>query len=202
MNRALKFIRSSLLRCARLWLAAVVLLFPLAGQSATAEGYAAFARRLVAGPPPGAAVAPDIESAIFASLNSYRASKGRKALQRAPDALVLAARAHAMDLLQMAKVSHVASTGHDFESRMRVVLGKSMFLPVMAENAARDRKEGLNDADKAHALMKQWINSPRHRKSLTDRSYVAVAIGAVRRGSHVYGVQIFVGPQTQSNMFP
>jgi uncharacterized protein YkwD len=201
MKKAPILPHGSFRRCMRLLVVAALALAPMAVSAAGAEGYQAFAKQLVAAPPAGAAVAEDVEAAILRSLNSYRASKGRKPLPRASAQLVLAARAQAMDLLQMGTVGHVASTGHSFESRMRAILGKSMFLPAMAENAARDRKKGLDSAGKGQALMTQWIKSPRHRKSLTDLSYVAVAIGAVRRGDEVYAVQIFVGPETKTNLF-
>jgi uncharacterized protein YkwD len=170
----------------------------LAGNPAKAETYASVLARVNDSLPQGIEMAADVEAAILLELNAYRVSKGRRALRLVEPDLVLAARAHALDLLTMGKVGHVASTGHSFESRMRAALGQSM-LPAMAENVARDRKHGLDDARKAQALMGQWIDSPRHRKSLTDRSYVAVAIGAVRQGDHVYAVQIFSGPQVKTN---
>ena len=98
-------------------------------------------------------------------------------------------------------MGHTASTGHGFESRMRAILGKSMFLPAMAENAARDRRKGKGNLEKAQGLMAQWIKSPGHRKNLGNMSYMTVAIGAVRRGDEVYAVQIFVGPETKTNLF-
>jgi uncharacterized protein YkwD len=153
-------------------------------------------------PAEGAEIADDIEQSIFLALNAYRVSKGRKPIATAGDDLVMAARAHAMDLLAMGQVGHVASTGKNFESRMRALRGGGVvLLPSMSENAARDRRKGVSNSAKALAIMQQWITSPRHRKSLTDKSYVAVAIGAVRKGDAVYAVQIFVGPETKNNLF-
>ena len=189
-------------RCMRLLLVAPLWAALMTGAAAPAlaESYRAFAERILNEPPAGAVVARDLEAAILDGLNSYRKSKGRKPLASGPPELVMAARAHALDQLMMGKVGHVASTGHGFESRMRAVLGQAMFLPAMAENAARDRRAGLDSEAKARALMEQWIKSPRHRKSLTDRSYVSVAIGAVRLGDQVYAVQIFSAPQVKTNI--
>jgi uncharacterized protein YkwD len=187
--------------CIGLWFLAVSFVLAPVGLVSAAESYRAFAERIVAKPPEGAKIVEDVERAILQSLNSYRASKGRKPLKRAPPALVLAARAQALDLMQTNSMGHGASTGHNFESRMRAILGKAMFLPAMAENAARDRRKDVDNAGKAQGLMTQWIKSPRHRKNLTNLSYVAVAIGAVKRGDEVYAVQIFVGPETKTNLF-
>lgn len=201
MNKASIFQLRSLIGCICVSVLVLAGWLALASVSVSAESYKGFVERILANPPQGALVAEDIERAIFRSLNSYRASKGRKALKRASQTLLLAARAQAMDLLQTKSMGHSASTGHSFESRMRAMLGGPMFLPAMAENAARDRRKDVDSAAKAQGLMAQWIKSPGHRKSLTNLSYVAVAIGAVRRGDEVYAVQIFVGPETKTNLF-
>jgi uncharacterized protein YkwD len=49
-------------------------------------------------------------------------------------------------------------------------------------------------------LVAQWIKSPGHRKNLTDRTYVSIAIGVVTSGDDIYAVQIFSGPQVKTNM--
>lgn len=201
MKKAPIFWIRSLAGCIGLYLPIVMAVLWLSQSAYGAEGYRDFAERLLAAPPQGMEAAEDIERAIFQSLNAYRASKGRKALKRASPALQMAARAQAMDLLQSDAMGHAASTGHSFESRMRAMLGGPMFLPAMAENAARDRRKNVGSAAKAQGLMQQWIESPPHRKSLTDLTYAAVAVGAARRGDEVYAVQIFVGPETKTNLF-
>ena len=170
---------------------------------ARAEGrYEMQARDLVANPPDGAAISEEAERAVLLAVNAYRKSKGRPALALADDTLLFAARAHAMDLLAMGQVGHVSSGGYSFESRIRSLRGGGMLiLPAMAENAARDRRHGVSLSEKAQAILQQWIDSPRHRKSLTDRSFVAVATGAARKGDAIYVVQIFVGPETKNNLF-
>jgi uncharacterized protein YkwD len=187
------------------WLQAVVIFTGLIvgpGTAHAGEGYVAHAEALLAQPSGDAQITEDIEQAILVSLNAYRASKGRKALTKASPDLVMAARAHAMDLLAMGKVGHVASTGHNFDSRMRALKGGGMvLLPAMAENAARDRRKGVSRAAKAQGLMQQWIDSPSHRKSMASRDFVSVAIGAVMVGETVYAVQIFSGPAVKSNLF-
>lgn len=164
------------------------------------ETYQAFVTRMLAAPPAGAAVETDIEGAILSATNSYRIKKGLKPLQRDHTRLTDAARAQAMDLLATGTMGHASSTGFGFESRMRALHPGQMFLPAMAENAARQRKPGLSDMAKAADIVQQWINSSGHRKNLASRSYVTVAIGAVKRGDEVYAVQIFSGPDVRTNM--
>ncbi len=190
MKKALIFSVGS--RSINLWLRCIVVFFSLWLGTVS----------VLSQPADGAEIADDIEQSIFLALNGYRVSKSRKPIVAAGDDLVMAARAHAMDLLMMGKVGHVSSNGRDFQSRMRALRGGGVvLLPSMSENAARDRRKGVSNTAKALAIMQQWINSARHRKSLTDRSYVAVAIGAVRAGDAVYAVQIFVGPETKNNLF-
>ena len=178
---------------------ALGLLFVAAPLSAR-ETYQQFSLRMLAKPPEGVVVNADVEAAIFLSTNAYRKAHGLKIFVRAPAALRDAARTQAMDLLAMGKMGHVASTGHDFSSRMRALRPGQMFLPIMAENAARQTKKILNSAENADAVLQQWIKSSGHRKNLLDRSYVMLAVGAVQRGDTVYAVQIFMGPEVKSNL--
>jgi uncharacterized protein YkwD len=202
-EKALKFTAHSLVL--NHWLQTIVVLTALSTGLVTAtaaEGYVAHAEALLSQPPSEAQVAEDIEQAILVSLNAYRASKGRKALTKASPDLIMAARAHALDLLAMGKVGHVASTGHNFDSRMRALKGGGLvMLPAMSENAARDRRKGVSRVEKAQGVMQQWIDSPSHRKSMTSRDFVTVAIGAVMVGDTVYAVQIFSGPAVKTNLF-
>lgn len=181
--------------------AAAFLAIQAVGVAQAAEGYAVFAQRLLTHPPAGASIAPDIEATILAATNAYRASKGLPALKPAPAHLRMAARAQAMDLLQSASMGHTSSNGYGFASRMRALQPGNMVLPVMAENAARQRKPGLSDGQKARDIVQQWINSGGHRRNLANRSYVTIAVGAVKRGEDVYAVQIFAGPAVKTNMF-
>ena len=183
----------------------VILLFSglmlISGASLARETYVQFATRLLAQPPDGAAVSPDLESLVLQATNSYRRSKGLPALKPANAKLQQAAEAHAMDLLAQGGMGHTASTGHGFESRIRAFHEGQMVFAAMAENAARVRKEGLSDAQRAQNLVQQWIKSSGHHKNMANRSFVAVAIGVAVKGEHAYAVQIFTGPTVKTNMF-
>jgi uncharacterized protein YkwD len=71
---------------------------------------------------------------------------------------------------------------------------------VMGENAARSTRRGLSDGEVAAYIVRQWIKSPSHRRAMISRDYLGVATGVARRGEDVYAVQIFVGPETRSNL--
>lgn len=165
------------------------------------ETYAAFAARLVATPPEGVSFREDLEALLHDSANQYRAARRVKGLKVADGKMLVAARAHALDMLQQNTMGHRASTGHDFESRMRSLYPGVMFMARMAENAARERSDGPADAMKAKRLFQQWVKSSAHRKALGSRDYVRVATGVAQKGEVIYAVQIFAGPEVKSNLF-
>lgn len=179
----------------------VFFLASLAGSADARETYVEFASRILAQPPEGAEVRPDMEAVILRATNIYRASQKYSALKLANKTLLMAARAHAMDLLASSGMGHTSSTGYGLESRVRAFHRGQMILAPMAENAARLRNRKLSAADMAQALVQQWVKSAGHRKNLVNRTYTEVAIGVVKRGDDVYAVQIFSGPQVKTNMF-
>ena len=142
---------------------------------------------------------PDLEQQLFQLANQYRKSKGLRELvlnQSARDASL----AHAMDMMQHNYMGHVASSGHDFDSRMRAFRGGAMNLPSMGENAARLSHADLADPNAAQKIFQQWLNSPPHRHALASRDYLSVATGVVAQGDKIYADQIFVGPEVVTNV--
>lgn len=178
----------------------VLLLLNTTAPGLARETYVAFAERMATQPPEGVSIRDDMATAVLRATNAYRATKRLPPLKPAGEVLLLAARAQAVDLLAQGAMGHVSSTGYDFASRMRALHPGQMFLPVMAENAARLRNSKLTDSEAAQALVAQWIKSPSHRKAMSDRSYVTVAIGVARRGKDIYAVQVFSGPVVKTNM--
>jgi uncharacterized protein YkwD len=164
------------------------------------ETYASFAERVVTNPPADIVFREDLETAVLRATNAFRATKRLQPLKPGNATLKTAARAQAVDLLEQGAMGHVSSSGQDFASRMRALHPGQMYLPAMAENAARLRKSKLNASAAAQALVEQWIKSPGHRKTMSDRSYVTVAIGVARRGNDIYAVQVFSGPVVKTNM--
>ncbi len=200
---ALKYTVGLIFWCARLQLVAVGI-FALglligSNNSDARETYQQFSLRMLAAPPEDMLIKPDVEAAILMATNAFRKYKGLRPLKLASKALRDAARVQAMDLLEMGKMGHVASTGHDFAGRMRALRPGQMILPVMAENAARQTRKKLSSTENAAALVQQWIKSAGHRRNMADASFVTIAIGAVQRGDVVYAVQIFSGPDVKTN---
>ncbi len=169
------------------------------GPAWAAETYLAFANRMNASETADIRFRPDLEAVLLALANNYRASQGVHRLANGP-ANLHAARAHAMDMALNDFVGHRSSNGRDFDSRMHAFHPGEMFLPSMAENAARASQRGPVDKAKAATLMRQWINSAPHRQALVSRSYVSVATAVVQKGDKLYAVEIFSGPAVQTNV--
>ena len=140
-----------------------------------------------------------LEQQLLQLANQYRRSNG---LNQLKDDQVNheAAVAHAMDMMQRDYMGHVASSGHDFDSRMRALRNGAMVLPSMAENAARLSHGNVNEAEAAGQIFQQWVSSPPHRHTLLSRDYVSVATGVVVQGGKIYADQIFIGPEVVSNV--
>ncbi len=160
---------------------------------ARAETYYEVAQGLLRNLPGDARLRGDLEAVIYAETKSYRGSKGIGEL-KASDQLRDAARAHAIDMMLNGFVGHKATTGQEFDSRMRAFIGNPLMMPRMAENAARDTQKGAADAGKARRLFQQWVKSRPHRKTLLNGSYSLVSTGVVQRGNKIWAVQIFFSP--------
>ena len=141
----------------------------------------------------------DLELKLFLLANSFRQANGVAALklnQTAHNASL----AHAMDMLQHNYMGHIASTGQDFDSRMRALRNGAMALPSMGENAARLSHSDVGGPDAANKIFEQWVKSPPHRHTLLSRDYISAATGVVAQGGKIYADQIFVGPEVVTNM--
>ena len=158
-----------------------------------AKTYLEIARGSLKNLPAEARLREDLEAVIASQANAYRQSKGVKALQASP-LLRDAARAQAVDMMLNGYVGHRASSGQEFDTRMRAFLGNPYELPQMAENAARDTQKGEADAAKARRLFQQWVESRPHRKTLLNGGYKFVSTGVVQRGNKIWAVQIFFAP--------
>ncbi len=177
-----------------IWLVLGLVLLPGAGFEASAKTYLEIALGSLKSLPAEARVREDLEAVIAGQANAYRQSKGVSSLQ-ASSRLRDAARAQAIDMMLNGYVGHKASSGHEFDSRMRAFLGSPvMMMPRMAENAARDTQKGEADAGKARRLFQQWVESRPHRKTLLNGGYKFVSTGVVQRGNKIWAVQIFFAP--------
>lgn len=167
---------------------------------AKAGSYRDYAQGLVQNLPGGAQFRQDLEAQIANLANGYRATAGKPALR--PDPLFLtAARAHAADMMLHNFMGHRASTGQDFDSRMRAFAGDTSRFPALAENAARESQNTPADGAKAQRLFQEWVDSPPHRKNLRSLDYQFVSTGVVQRGNTIWAVQIFWATPRAHGMF-
>ena len=172
----------------------LLILGPVLTCGAQAKTYLEIALGSLKNLPADARIREDLEGVIAGQANAYRQSKGIASLQASPK-LRDAARAQAIDMMLNGYVGHKASSGHEFDSRMRAFLGSPiMMMPRMAENAARDTQKGEADAGKARRLFQQWVESRPHRKTLINSGYKFVSTGVVQRGNKIWAVQIFFAP--------
>ncbi len=169
------------------WLT-VALLAPWPPEAAA--GYREDAESLVANPPAGIVIRPDLEGAMDGLANEARADKGRKPLTASP-LFKAAARAQAIDMALGDFVAHRSRKGHGFSSRFAAFAGDADRFPARGENVARDRIKGPVDGDKARRLFQQWLDSGGHRRNLLGRNYEMISSGAIQKGNHLYAVQIF-----------
>jgi uncharacterized protein YkwD len=142
---------------------------------------------------------PQLEAELFDMANAFRQSHGLPALQSDPKILT-AARAHAADMLHHHFLGHNASTGQDFDSRMRALRGGAMILPAMGENAVKWKSAHLPRDGLAQKLFQSWVNSPDHRHTLLSRDYLKVSTGVAMSSNEIYADQIFTGPEVITNM--
>lgn len=171
-----------------------LILGPVLTFEAQAKTYLEIALGSLKNLPADARIREDLEGVIAGQANAYRQSKGIASLQSSSK-LRDAARAQAVDMMLNGYVGHKASSGHEFDSRMRAFLGSLiMMMPRMAENAARDTQKGEADAGKARRLFQQWVESRPHRKTLLNGGYKFVSTGVVQRGNKIWAVQIFFAP--------
>lgn len=183
-----------------LWVAFLPLAAMLDPRGAEAGPYLDYATQLNRSPPAGSKFRPDLEDQLVGLANAYRAGQDRAALT--PDKRFQeAARAHAADMMLNGFMGHKASTGHDFDSRMRVFVDDVTRFPSMAENAARDTQKTPVGAAKARALFQQWVKSRPHRKALTSGSYQFVSTGVIQRGNSIWAVQIFFAAPRERGLF-
>ena len=190
----LQEIIATLCKCALIWAIAVPASLLVTAPETGAKTYLETALGSLKNLPAEARIREDLEAEIATEANAYRQSNGVDRLQSSP-LLRDAARAQAVDMMLNGYVGHKASTGQEFDSRMRAFLGSPvMMMPRMAENAARDTQKGEADAAKARRLFQQWVESGPHRKTLINSGYKFVSTGVVQRGNKIWAVQIFFAP--------
>ena len=177
----------------------VILMVMCASPVLARETYVELAARLVNDAKSTKAERAVLEQKLFSLTNSFRLANGLATLKPNQSAQN-ASLAHAMDMMQHNYMGHTASTGQDFDSRMRALRNGAMALPSMGENAARLSRGDVNDPQAANKIFQQWVKSPPHRHTLLSRDYLSVATAVVAQNGKIYANQIFVGPEVVTNM--
>jgi uncharacterized protein YkwD len=167
---------------------------------ALAGSYKDYATALVQGLPAGSSFRADLEAELSTLASSYRVTQGKPPLKSNP-MFILAARAQAADMMLHNFVGHRASTGQDFDSRMRAFVGDVTRFPALAENAANETRSTPADDAKARALFQEWLDSPPHKKNLRSLDYQFVSTGVVQRGNTLWAVQIFWATPREHGLF-
>lgn len=170
----------------------------VAPENARAGSYRDYAAAILAQPPAGVVLRPELAADLARSTNAYRASR-RVAAAQPSDDFAEAAQAQAMDMAAHDYVGHMSSTGHDFEVRMRAFLGNPLLLPPMAEIAARDSKSEGGDGARIGRITGQWVHSQTHRKAMINAGYHFVSTAVAEKNGKLYAVQVYFSPAPAGN---
>ncbi len=98
-------------------------------------------------------------------------------------------------------VGHRASTGHSFDSRMRVFVGDNHALSIARRECCAGHPEHAGRFPQGRALFQQWVKSSSHAKALRRIDYAFVSTGVIQRGDSIWSVQIFWSAPRQKGIF-
>jgi uncharacterized protein YkwD len=126
-----------------------------------------------------ARIAPGMEEQILELVNKYRKEKGLPALQ-SNFVIASVAREHTMNM-----ATRRVAFGHSgFSARSKYIMSKVNGVTAVSENVAYGSQT-------AEEVVKQWLNSPEHRKNIEGK-YRLTGIGVARDvKSRLYFTQIF-----------
>jgi len=136
--------------------------------------------------PPVGTSASEIEEAVFRSVNQARAEKGLPPLQESPQ-LQQIARHHSEDMATRHFFGHLNPDGQDVVDRLRAQGVKDF--TAAGENIFNGKKV----TDPAQATVREWLNSPGHRKNLLNPRYTAGGVG-ISQGEKdaIYVTQVYM----------
>jgi uncharacterized protein YkwD len=159
----------------------------------TLEGYAAWANRTLKSPPKGVQSLDTLAQRLVELTAERRREAGLESLESDP-ALLPAARAHALDMLERDYAGHVTPDGLDPANR--VALLHRRLVGHVGENLAEQKGLGAEQLEGqigplAVKVMDGWMESPGHRKNILDPDYTHLAIEALIEGETLLVVQLF-----------
>ena len=132
-----------------------------------AGGYRGYADAMLASPPRGATIRPDLEAYLDLLAAEARHRAGRKPVA-ASDLLRGMARAQALEMVKGNFVGHQSASGYSFRKRFEAFADPDQ-RGDFGENAARDRQNGEVGKEKARRLFTQWLDSAGHKRNLMNR---------------------------------
>jgi uncharacterized protein YkwD len=166
----------------------------LGADRSTAVGYAEWARAAVASPPPGTRFLRELERRLADLANQRRAATGDAPALEPDPGLELAARAHALDMLERGYMDHVGPDGRDVGDRVAILHRR--FIGGTGENLAEHQGLEVGQlagqaAPLAVKIVDGWMASPGHRRNLLEPEYSHHGLAAAGRGDRVVMVHVF-----------
>ena len=136
--------------------------------------------------PSGETPAREIEEEVFRAVNQARVEKGLTPLQENPQ-LQQIARRHSEDMVTRHFFGHLNPDGQDVVDRLRAQGVKDF--TAAGENIFNGKKV----ADPAQGTVREWLNSPGHRKNLLNPRYTAGGVG-ISQGEKdaIYVTQVYM----------
>jgi uncharacterized protein YkwD len=160
----------------------VVLLTVLAVAVAAATAFAVPAARAqapacpAAAQPLGAAPPAAVDAAVLCLVNAERAAARLVPLQRA-GALAAAAQRHAADMVARRYFAHVSPSGGTVDKRAR----RAAYLTAPCWALGEDLGWAPPQVATAEAVVRAWMESPKHRAVILDPEFRDIGIGIVTR---------------------
>lgn len=152
-----------------------------------------------------------LEKETFALINRERAKVGLEKLEWSPE-IAQVARRHSLDMAFNGYFDHVDRLGDNVDDRMEEaglnyeVVGENIF-KVSVINAARITYLGevessvettyKNPSEMVGEVVREWMNSPDHRRNILSREYTTSGVGVVPQEEGYYFTQDFAGNLTQ-----
>jgi uncharacterized protein YkwD len=181
------------------WLVLGVALSGVPGRAEAADrstpvGYGEWAEAAVASPLPGTRFLGELEQQLIELVDRRRAETGKARGLEADPGLELAARAHALDMLERGYMDHVGPDGRDVAGRVAILHRR--FIGGAGENLAEHKGLAVErlaeqTAPLAVKIVDGWMASPGHRQNLLEPEYTHQGLAAAGQGDRVVIVQVF-----------
>ena len=174
---------------------ATSLALPAAAGLESAVGYAEWAKAAVASPPEGARFLEELEERLAELTAVARREQAADAAPLEADpGLALAARAHALDMLERGFVDHVDPDGRAVGERVAILHRR--FIGGSGENLAEHLGIPIDQlaaqtGPLARKLVDGWLASAGHRKNLLEPAYTHFGLAAAGRGDRLVVVHVF-----------